>query len=132
MTTTTTAPHPVATSAFRAGLAISALVGVANILFTLVPTPAGEDGPPVAVVVVSAGLGLLSIVCAVAAWRSANRLAVRLNAAALIIEALLTMPGFFVDIDAWIKIVGALAIILTVVALVLTLRRERTPYTVTD
>jgi hypothetical protein len=72
------------------------------------------------------------VVCAVIAWRSGNRLAVRINAAALIINALLSMPAFFVDIAAWVKLGAAVSVLLTVVALVLTLRREPTPYTVTD
>jgi hypothetical protein len=97
-----------------------------------VPTPDTEETPPVLVIVASAVFGLISIACAIAAWRSGNRLAVRINAAVLIINALLTMPAFFVDIDAWIKVVAALSVILTVVALVFTLRRERTPFTVTD
>jgi hypothetical protein len=66
------------------------------------------------------------------AWRSGNRLAVRINAAALIINALLSMPAFFVDIASWVKLGAAVSVLLTVVALVLTLRRERTPFTVTD
>jgi hypothetical protein len=36
------------------------------------------------------------------------------------------------DIPSWIKAVGALSIILTVGALVLTLRREHETFTVTD
>jgi peptidoglycan/LPS O-acetylase OafA/YrhL len=132
MATMTTSSTPATTSRFRAGLAISALLGLLNIGFVLVPTPDGQDNPPVAVIVGSALIGLVSVVCAAVAWRSGNRLAVRINAAALIVDALLTMPAFFVDIDAWIKAVGALAIVLTVAALVLTLRREPTPFTVTD
>ncbi len=66
------------------------------------------------------------------AWRSGNRLAIRINAAALLVNALTSLPAFFVDIDAWIKVGAAVSVILTVIALVLTLRRERTPYTVTD
>ena len=95
-------------------------------------TPDGDDGPPTLVLMVSGVLGLVSVVCAVAAWRSGNRLAVRINAAALIINALLTMPAFFVDIAAWVKVGATVSVLLTVVALVLTLRREPTPYTVTD
>jgi hypothetical protein len=82
--------------------------------------------------VVSGVLGLVCVVCAVVAWRSGNRLAVRVNAAALIINALLSMPAFFVDIASWVKVGAACSVLLTVVALVLTLRRERAPFTVTD
>ena len=126
-TSPTTTPGP-----FRAGLVLSAVLGVLSVVFIAVPTPDGEEGPPIFVVLISAVFGLVQIVCAIVAWRSGNRLAVRVNAVVLIINALLSLPAFFVDVDAWIKAAAALGVILTVVALVLTLRREPTPYTVTD
>lgn len=116
----------------RAGLALSAFIGLVNIPFAFAPTPDGQEGPPMAVLVLSAILGLVSVVCAVVAWRSGNRLAIRINAAALLINALTSVPAFFVDVDAWIKAAAAGAVLLTIVALVLTLRREPTPYTVND
>jgi hypothetical protein len=85
-----------------------------------------------AVTILNALIGLVSVGCAVVAWNSGHRLAIRINAAALIINGLLSVPALFVDIHAWIKVVAAAGMVLTVVALVLTLRREHTPYTVTD
>jgi hypothetical protein len=131
MTTMSTLTGSATTSRLRSGLALSAVLGLLGIAFLAVPTD-GEEAPPVLVIVLSAVLGLVQIGCAVIAWKTGNRLAIRINAAVLIINALLTMPAFFVDIDAWIKAVAALSVILTVVALVLTLRREPTPFTVTD
>jgi hypothetical protein len=132
MTTMSTRSGTTTSGRLRAGLALSAFLGLLNVAFILVPAPAGEDTPPLLVILASAAIGLVSVACAGVAWRSGNRLAVRINAAALIVNALLSLPAFFVDIDAWIKAVSALSVILTVVALVLTLRREPTPYTVTD
>jgi hypothetical protein len=132
MTTMTTTSAPATTGRFRAGLAISALLGLLNVPFLFAPAPDGDEGPPVLVLIVSGILGVACVVCAVVAWRSGNRLAVRINAAALIINALLSMPAFFVDVAAWVKVGAAVSVLLTVVALVLTLRREPTPYTVTD
>jgi hypothetical protein len=132
MTTMTTATGTTTTGLFRTGLAISAILGLANIPALFLPTADGPDSPPVFVLVVSVMFGLVSTACAVTAWRSGNRLAVRINAAALIINALLTMPAFFVDVDSWIKVGAAVSVVLTVVALVLTLRREHPPFTVTD
>ena len=106
----------------RAGLAISAFLGLVNIPFLFAPTPSGQEGPPLPVLVLSALVGLVSVVCAVVAWRSGNRLAIRINAAALLLNALTSLPAFFVDIDAWIKVGSAVSILLTVAALVLTLR----------
>jgi len=132
MTSMSTTSQTTTPGSFRAGLALSAVLGVLSVVFIAVPTPDGEEGPPVIVVLISALFGLVQIACAIVAWRSGNRLAVRVNAAVLIINALLSLPAFFVDVDAWIKAAAALGVILTVVALVLTLRREPTPYTVTD
>jgi hypothetical protein len=132
MTTMSTLSDTTSTSRLRAGLALSAVLGLMNIALILVPAPAGEDTPPLLVILASAAIGLVSVVCAGVAWRSGYRLAIRINAAALIINALLSLPAFFVNIDAWIKVVSALSVILTVVALVLTLRREHAPFTVTD
>lgn len=131
MTTMSTTPVTTTTSRLRIGLALSAILGLLGVAFLAIPSD-GQEAPPVVVIVLSAVLGLVQVACAVIAWRSGNRLAIRINAAVLIINALLSVPAFFVDIDAWIKAVSALSVILTVVALVLTLHREPTPYTVTD
>jgi hypothetical protein len=120
------------TSQVRVGLALSAFLGLANIPFLFAPTPPGSEGPPTSVLVLSGLLGLVSVACAVVAWRSGNRLAIRINAAALLVNALTSVPAFFVDVDAWVKVAAAVAVLLTVAALVLTLRRERAPYHVTD
>ena len=119
-------------SQVRAGLAISAFLGITNIPFLFAPTPPGSDAPPVAVLVLSGLLGVVSVICAVVAWRSGNRVAIRINAAALLINALTSLPAFFVDVEAWVKVAAAASILLTVAALVLTLRREAAPYTVSD
>ena len=132
MTTMSTHSDATINGRFRLGLAISAFLGILNVPFLFAPTPDGDDGPPTLILIVSGVLGLVSVVCAVAAWKSGNRLAVRINAAALIINALFSMPAFFVDIAPWVKVGAAVSVLLTVVALVLTLRREPTPYTVTD
>jgi hypothetical protein len=133
MTAMSTTNAPVRTTTqLRTGLAISAVLGLINIPFLFVPAPTGQDGPPEAILVLSALVGMVSVVCAVLAWRSGNRLAVRINAAALLLNGLTTLPAFFVDVDAWIKVATAVTVIATVAALVLTLRREPTPYTVTD
>ena len=131
-TMSATRPTTSTSSQVRAGLAISAFLGILNIPFLFAPTPDGQEGPPIAVLVLSAVLGLVSVVCAAVAWRSGNRVAIRINAAALLINALTSVPAFFVDVDAWIKVAAAAATLLTVAALVLTLRREAPPYTVTD
>ena len=130
MTTTSTKPATGASPRVRTGLAISALLALASAIPT--PAPGRGRGPPVAIVVLSIILSIVLIASAVVAWRSGNRLAVRINAAALLLNALTALPAFFVDIDAWVKVGSAVVIVLTVAALVLTLRPEHQPFTVTD
>src|ERR1700742_4487643 len=111
MTTMSTTGHPTRTTTqLRTGLAISALLGLVNIPFVFSPTPDGQEGPPLAILVLSAVVGLVSVVCAVVAWRSGNRLAIRINAAALLVNALTSLPAFFVDVDAWIKVGAAVSV----------------------
>jgi hypothetical protein len=128
MTTMPTKARTRLSGRVRTGLAISAFLALASI----VPTPSGTDGPPFAIVVLSATLSVVLIASAAVAWRFGNRLAIRINAAALLLNALTTLPVFFVDIDAWVKVGGAVMIVLTVAALVLTMRPEHEPFTVTD
>lgn len=116
----------------RVGLVLSALLGLANIPFVFMPTSPGEEGPPFVVLLLSAVLGLVSIVAAVVAWRSGNRVAIRLNAAALIINAVTSLPAFFVDVSAGIKVAAAVTVLLTVLAVVLILSRERSSGAVLD
>jgi hypothetical protein len=116
----------------RVGLVLSALLGLANIPFVFMPTGTGEEGPPFVVLLLSAVLGVVSIVAAVVAWRSGNRVAIRLNAAALIINAVTSLPAFFVDVSAGIKVAAAVTVLLTVLAVVLILSRERSSGAVLD
>jgi hypothetical protein len=129
-TTTTTTGRT--SPKLRVGLALGALLGAANIPFVFDPTPSGEEGPPFLILLLSAVLGVVTIVAAVIAWRSGNRLAIRIGAAALIVNAVTSLPAFFVDISAWIKLASAVTILLTVVAVVLMLRRENGPVAITD
>jgi hypothetical protein len=124
MSTLSTKPADQATSTkVRVGLGLSALLGLANIPFLFAPTPDGETGPPYIVLVLSAILGVVSIVTAVIAWRSGNRTAIRVDAACVIVNAVTTLPAFFVDVDAGIKVAAAGLVLLSVVAVVLMLGR---------
>jgi hypothetical protein len=66
------------------------------------------------------------------AWRSGDRRAIRIDAAALIINGLATVPGFFVPANAGIRLVSTVIVLLTVLAVVLMLRPARRPATITD
>ena len=117
-----TAPTP--TNTVRAGLALSAVIGLANLVFLSPDIDWGAETPPYPLLVLAAAVGMVSVVCAVIAWRSENRQALRLNAAALIFNALMVLPAFFTDASAFITVTAALFVVSTVVAVILTMRRS--------
>jgi hypothetical protein len=116
----------------RAGLALSAVIGLANLPFLFLDIDWGTETPPFALLLLNAAIGMVSVVCVVVAWNSGNRTAIRINAAALIVNALMVLPGLFVETSAFITIVSAVIVVATLVAVVLTMRRERTPVRVVD
>lgn len=108
----------------KIGLALTILMGVASLPSVLAPTPEGEVGPPFAILVVSTVLGLASIVTAVWAWRTGNRLAIRLTAASVIVNTVAGLPGIFADIPAALRVATAVFTLLAVVAVVLMFSRS--------
>ncbi len=110
----------------KVGLVLAALINLSSIPSVLVPAPDGEDGPPMAVLVVSTILGVIGLVAVVLAWRR-NKLALRVAAASLIVQALLAIPAFFADIDAGIKLAAGASVVVTIIALVLMFSPARRP-----
>jgi hypothetical protein len=115
------------TKRMKVGFVLAVLLGLANIPFLFSPTPDGQDGPPYAVLVLSAVLGVVSVVAAVIAWRSGSRTAIRVTAATVIINAVTTIPALFSDIDAGIKVAAAVTILASVASVVLILGRPSRP-----
>lgn len=129
---TTSAPTTPSTGV-RTGLVISALLGLANIPFMFPWVDWGAEEPPFGLLVLATVVGMVSVVCVVLAWNTGNRRAIRINAAALIFNALMVLPGLFVDTTAFLRVASAMIILATVVAVVLTMRSgDRRPARVTD
>ncbi len=134
MSTITTSAGQLTTpnATVRAGLALSAIIGLGNLPFLFLDLDWGAEEPPFAVLLLNAAIGLVSVVCVIVAWNSGNRKAIRINAAALIINALMVLPGLFFEAPAWVTIASALIVVATLVAVVLTMRREPTTVRVFD
>ena len=115
----------------KAGLVLAGLMSAGSIPSVFSPTPDGKEGPPFAVLLVGAILGVVGVVAAVLAWRG-NRAALRVCAGTLIVNLLLTLPAFFVDVPAWIKAMAAFSALLTIAAVVLMFSTSRRPVPVTD
>ena len=134
MTTITAAPvtTETPTTGVRAGLVISALLGLSNIPFLFPWVDWGTEAPPFGLLLVNAAIGMVSVVCVVLAWNTGNRKAIRINAAALIVNALMVLPGLFIEASPFIKAVSAATVAATVAAVVLTMRRDPATAPVTD
>lgn len=103
----------------KVGLGLAMFYAVTNIPSAALPAPDGEDGPPVAILVVCSVLGVVALVAAIVAWRSRSRPAARLSAASLIVITLTSLPAFFVDVPAGIKVLVAAGVALTIAIVVL-------------
>ena len=103
----------------KVGLGLAIFYGITNIPSFLIPTGDGEDGPPLAILIISSLLGLVAVVAGVVAWRTGSQPAARLTAASIIIVTLTSLPVFFVDVSADIKAISAVGVVLTVVIVVL-------------
>lgn len=116
----------------RVGLALAALLSIGNVPSVLTPTPDGEVGPPILVLWLGTVLGVVGLVAVVIAWRSGNRAALRVAAGALIVTALTALPALFVDINATLKLLAAVSVVLTVVAIVLMFSPDQRTVSVDD
>ncbi|WP_109507190.1 hypothetical protein [Nocardioides speluncae] len=115
MTTRRTTPS----TGQKVGLVLAGLMSAANIPSVLIPTPEGEEGPPMEVLAVGTVLGVVGLVAVIAAWRG-NSVAARIAAVAIIIVTLTGLPAFFVDgIPAGIRILVGVSIVWTVAAVYL-------------
>ena len=130
--TATAAGTTTPTTSVRVGLALSIILGLANLPFLFLDVDWGADKPPFALLLLNAALGMVSVVCAAIAWNSGNRLAIRINAAALIINSIMIVPGLFLGGPVWIPVLSAVTIVLTVIAIVLMMRRRSAPVPVID
>jgi hypothetical protein len=132
MSSTTIAPSRArVTGKQKAGLVICMLYGLGNIPSALFPAPDGEEGPPLAILVVGSVLGVVALVAAIMAWRG-NRVALRVAAGAIIVITLTGLPAFFVDVPMAVKALVGFSVVLTVVAVVLMFSGDRRPAPVTD
>ncbi|MGA9746796.1 MAG: hypothetical protein WBQ50_05005 [Nocardioides sp.] len=107
-----TTPRPSFSRLNHVGLVLALLLGIGDCTAVFFPTPAGEVGPPFAILVLGTLLGVLSVVGVAWAWLTRARAAVRIVAAARVISAITALPAFFVDVPAELKLgVGAFVLV---------------------
>ena len=103
----------------RIGLLLAGSYSAFNILSVLLPTPDGQVGPPMGILIIDSVLGLVGLAAVIVTWRTGNRAALRAAAGAIILITLTTLPAFFVDVPAGIKLLVSVFVLLTIAAVVL-------------
>ena len=94
------------------------------------PAP-GQDGPPEVVMILASVLGVIGCVASVLAWRGSG-VALRIAAGSIIIDTLVSLPAFFVDVPTGLKVLVAVGVVLCVVTIVLMFSGDRRTAPVTD
>jgi hypothetical protein len=102
----------------KVGLVLCMLSSLASLPSFLMAADEGEQGPPLPIMVLASVLGAIGVVATVLAWRGSG-VALRVAAGTLIVNAITSLPAFFVDVSAGIKAISAGGIVLTVVTVVL-------------
>ncbi|MEO6881201.1 MAG: hypothetical protein ABI181_09700 [Mycobacteriaceae bacterium] len=109
----------------RVGLVLAGLLGVLDLGALASPTPDGEVGPPIGILVISALSGVVTVVAVVLTWWRRQPGAVRIAAGARILSMITSLPAFFVDVPSGLKVLVALFVVLTLVSVVLMLSPAR-------
>ena len=116
---TMTTRHAGPSTRQKVGLVLAGVMSAANISSVLFPTPDGDAGPPIGVLVAGSILGIVGLAAVIVAWRG-NRVAARVAAGAIIIATLTGLPAFFVEgIPAGVRILVGVSVLWTVVAVYL-------------
>lgn len=119
MTATDTGPD----TRQKVGLVLAGLYCLTSLPSAFVP--AGDPGPPFAILVASTVLAAIGLVGVVAAWRG-NAVANRIAAGAVILLTLTGLPALFVSgIPAGIRVLVGVSVVLAVLILWLMLAPSR-------
>ncbi len=116
----------------KAGFVIALLLGLTDLASVLEPTPDGQVGPPLIILIIDAVLGLITIVAVVYAWRTGSRGAVRIAAGARIVSMITALPAFFVDVPAGLMLLVGVFVVATIACVAMMLLPSRTPVPVSD
>jgi len=107
---------------------LAVLLGLADMgsLALLGATPApGEQGPPDAVLIFGAVMGVITIVGAVYAWTRRSRVGLRVAAASRVLSIVGGLPAFFVDgVPNGIVVLSAVGLVISLVTVALLVSRR--------
>ncbi len=121
----TTATHPATTfsRANKTGFVLAILAAVPNL--AVVPTPDGQQGPPLGEMIGSAVIAVSTIVAVIVGWRAHKAWAVRVAAGGTLILALAAMPAFFVaGIPVAWRVLAGICVVAAIAAVILMFHRS--------
>jgi hypothetical protein len=110
----------------KVGLGLATVLGLGDIvgLFAISPPAAGEEGPPLSVLIAAGILGVITLIAVVWTWRGGDRVAARIVAGTRILSAVSSLPVFFVgNVPPGLVVVASVGIVLTLIAVWLVLSR---------
>ncbi len=125
MTTTTTRRTGASmyTTVNKIGFVLALLLGLMNVVSLASPTPDGEVGPPLAILILDTVLGVGIIVAVLIGWLRGRRAAIRAATVLLILAALTALPAFVTpEVPSGIVAVAGVYVLLTIVTIVLMLK----------
>lgn len=109
-----------------AGHVLGILLGLTHLSFLGVPTDGEEAGPPLAVLILGAVVGLAVVVLLIRSWRRDAQVPRRIAAVLLVLAALGALPGLLVaDVGVALQLGAGGLVLLTVAALVLLFYPQR-------
>jgi len=107
----------------KIGFVLALLLGLINVVSLANPTPEGQAGPPLAILIVDAVLGVGIIVAVLVGWLRGRKAAIRAATVLLILAAITALPAFTTsDIPSGIVAAAGVYVLLTIVTLVLMLK----------
>ena len=99
----------------KVGLVLAGLLGVADLTVLANPTPPGQVGPPLGILVLDTVLGVITVVAVGLAWRSRS------------LSMVSALPAFFAGVPAFLVALVSVFTVVTVATVVLMLMPSRRP-----
>jgi drug/metabolite transporter superfamily protein YnfA len=131
LTAGATVTRPVLSTKQKVGLVLCFLNSLASLPSFLMAADPGEEGPPLSIMILASILGVIGLVATVLAWRG-SRVALRVAAGTLIVNMVTSLPAFFVDVSAGVKVFAAVGVVATVVTVVLMFSAPRRTTSLAD
>ncbi|WP_416981354.1 hypothetical protein [Streptomyces sp. T028] len=114
----------------KVGLVLAGILGLLDLsnVFMIPAEDSDTPGPPTAVFVATAVLGLITVIAVVYTWRTADRSGSRAVAGSRTLSVIIALPAFFTDgIEAGAMLSVSVFVIVSVVVIALVLSRPAPP-----